>query len=173
MSTPGSPEQNVSHRKTVSRWIAYPLGIFVWEILPWLISLLMPRYGWTAGQPGAWNLLGLIPVFVGTAGFIGGMKRHSAASPPAGFDWELEKDYFLQDGLYAFSRNPMYLSELTLLFGWVIFYGSIALLIVWILALLAFNFYAIPQEERAMEARHGGAYRAYARRVRRWFGKVS
>lgn len=172
MSTSRNTEQNLPPRKTVSRWIAYPLGIFVWEILPWLISLLAPRYGWAAGQPSAWNLLGLIPVFIGTAGFIGGMKRHSAASPVEGFDWELDKNYFLSDGLYGISRNPMYLFELVLLAGWAVFYGSIALLIAWVAAWAAFNFYLIPREERVMEAHYGGAYRGYKRRVRRWFGRV-
>jgi Putative protein-S-isoprenylcysteine methyltransferase len=66
----------------------------------------------------------------------------------------------------------MYLSELTLLLGWVIFYGSIALLIFFVVWYLFFNYYAMPQEERILEAHFGEAYREYKNKVRRWFGKT-
>jgi protein-S-isoprenylcysteine O-methyltransferase Ste14 len=168
-----APDQGPPKRRTLARWIAYPLGIFVWEVLPWIISLLGPRYGWTEGRPGPWNLLGLIPVLVGTAGFIWGMKMHSAVSPPEGIDMEPDKDYFLRRGPYAFSRNPMYLFELILLLGWVVFYGSPAIAIAWLAWWGLFNFYQIPQEERVMEAHFGEPYRDYRRHVRRWFGHVA
>jgi hypothetical protein len=35
-------------------------------ILPWAISWLAPHDGWTAGYPGTWNWLGLIPIAAGT-----------------------------------------------------------------------------------------------------------
>lgn len=66
----------------------------------------------------------------------------------------------------------MYLSELTLLCGWVIFYGSVAVLMAFALACAVFNCVNVPLEERALEARFGEAYREYKRRVPRWFGKI-
>ncbi len=84
---------------------------------------------------------------------------------------EMAKTYLLSEGAYRFSRNPMYLSELTLLFGWVIFYGSVALLIGFVVGWAFFNFYQIPREEGVLEASFGESYRAYKTRVARWFGK--
>jgi protein-S-isoprenylcysteine O-methyltransferase Ste14 len=155
----------------LSPWLAYPLALIVWWVLPWAISLLTPHYGWAADHPGLWNLLGLIPVLIGTIGLLWGVAVHSAQSPE-GIEWELDKSYLLQRGLYAYSRHPMYLSELILLFGWIIFYGSVALVIAFVIAYLLFNYYAMPQEERILEAHFGEAYRQYKRKVPRWLGKI-
>ena len=157
--------------KFLSPWLAYPLAFLVWEGLPWAISLLSLRYGWTTGRPGPWNWPGLIPVLVGTAGLIWGVAVHSAQSPQ-GIEWELDKSYLLRHGLYRFSRHPMYLSELTLLLGWVIFYGSAAVMIAWAIGWVLFNFYAIPQEERVMEAHFGETYSEYKKQVPRWLGRI-
>ena len=157
--------------KFLSPWLAYPLALIVWEGLPWAISLLTTHYGWEAGRPSLWNLPGLILVLVGTMGLLWGVYLHSAQSP-AGIEWELDRSYLLSRGPYAFSRNPMYLSELVLLFGWVLFYGSIAVLIAFVVWWTFFNFYIIPQEERVLEAHFGDAYREYKTRVPRWFGKT-
>ena len=134
-------------------------------------SLLTPRSGWAAGRPGFWNLLGLIPVVVGTTGLIWTMVLHFAQSPQ-GVELDLAKSYLLRLGPYAFSRHPMYLSELTLLFGWVIFYGSVAVLIGFLVAYAVLNFVNVPLEERALEARFGEAYRQYKNTVPRWLGKI-
>ncbi len=168
ISNRGQPKRT----KFLSPWIAYPLALIVWEVLPWAFSLLTPRYGWVGGRPAIWNLLGLIPVLIGTTGLLWGVALHSAASPQGMIEWELDKSYLLRRGMYAFSRHPMYLSELTLLLGWIIFYGSLALVIALVMWFVFFNYYAIPQEERILEAHFGEAYREYKKQVPRWFGKI-
>jgi protein-S-isoprenylcysteine O-methyltransferase Ste14 len=172
MSTSNIPNrEQPKQTKFLSPWLAYPLALIVWWVLPWALSLLTRHYGWAAGRPSIWNLLGLIPVVIGTIGLLWGIAMHSAQSTK-GIEWELDKSYLLQRGMYAFSRHPMYLSELTLLFGWIIFYGSIALVVAFIIAYVLFNNYAIPQEERVLEAHFGEAYREYKRKVPRWFGRL-
>jgi protein-S-isoprenylcysteine O-methyltransferase Ste14 len=168
MNTTENPHPESSKRtKFLSPWLAYPLALIVWEVVPWAISLLTPRYGWMSGRPGIWNLLGLILVLIGTTGLIWGIALHSAQSSE-GIEWELDKSYLLRHGPYAFSRHPMYLSELLLLLGWVIFYGSVALLTAFVVWYLFFNYYAVPREEHLLEAHFGEAYREYKSRVPRW-----
>ena len=171
MNTTENPNSGQPKRaRFLSPWLAYPLALIFWWVVPWAISLLTPWFGWVMDRPGTWNLVGLIPVLIGTAGLIWGVAVHSAQSPQ-GIEWELDKSYLLRQGFYAFSRNPMYLSELVLLLGWVLFYGSIALLIAFVVWWTLFNFYIVPQEERVLEAHFGEAYREYKNRVPRWFGK--
>jgi len=145
-------------------------GPIVYGAGPWAISLLAPRYGWAAGYRGPWNLIGLIPVAVGTTGLIWSVALHFAQSPE-GVEMELAKSYLLTRGPYAFSRHPTYLSILTLLFGWVIFYGSVAVFIAFVAGCVCFNFFAV-REERALEAHFGEAYLEYENKVPRWLGKT-
>ena len=140
-------------------------------VAPWAISLLTPRYGWVAGHPGPWNLIGLIPVLVGSACLIWIMVLHFARAPKR-VELEATPSYLLRRGPYALSRHPMYLSELALLFGWSIFYGSLAVLIAFVVGCVFFNLVKIPQEERALKARFGEAYLKYKNKVPRWFGKL-
>lgn len=180
MSKSNLPNSAQSKRaRSLPRWLAIVVALLFWLIgvplfygvLPWAISLLMPHYGWSAGHPANWNLLGLIPVGIGTACLIWIMVLHFAQLPstPGMVALEGTPNYLLKHGPYAFSRHPMYLSELTLLFGWSIFYGSISVLIAFLVAGAYFNFIHVPREERALEARFGDAYREYKNRVARWF----
>ena len=171
MNRSDDPQPEPSKGKVLSVWLAYPLALIVWWILPWAISLLTPHYGWASGRPGLWNLPGLMLVLVGTIGLLWGVAAHSAQSS-GGIEWTLDKSYLLSRGLYAFTRHPMYLSELILLLGWVVFYGSVSLTLLLAIWYLFFNYYAIPQEERVLEAHFGEAYREYMKKVPRWFGKA-
>ncbi|MFM2422258.1 MAG: hypothetical protein RL291_788 [Pseudomonadota bacterium] len=71
-------------------------------------------------------------------------------------------------GIYAFTRNPMYLGFALVLAGWITLLGSVA----GGLALPAFIAYItrfqIEPEERHLRAKFGAAYDAYCARVRRW-----
>ena len=171
MDATEDPNQEPPKRASIPLWVGFITALVVWEVLPWAISLLSPRYGWTTGRPGPWNLLGLIPVLIGNIVLFLGIIAHSAETPGR-IDFEPDKPYLLTHGLYRYSRNPMYVSELMLIVGWVIFYGNIALLIALVAWFLFFNYYQIPLEERVMEARFGEAFREYKNNVPRWFGKV-
>jgi hypothetical protein len=77
MSTPEVPASKRLLRTRISRRMAFILGVFVvsvvhpfiFGVLPWLLSLLTPRFGWTEHGPAAWNVLGLFPVVAGPLSF--------------------------------------------------------------------------------------------------------
>ena len=167
--TQDSPDEP-PERRSMPLWVGLVAAALVWDVIPWALSLLTRRYGLAAGYPGAWNLLGLVPVIMGNIGLYWGVLLHSTQTPGR-LDWEPSKNYIFKDGLYRYSRNPMYVSELILMAGWVIFYGSIAVLIGWVAWWVAFNFYFVPQEERVMEASFGESYIEYKKQVPRWIGK--
>jgi protein-S-isoprenylcysteine O-methyltransferase Ste14 len=73
------------------------------------------------------NLFGLILVGLGVAGLAWIAVVAWTVSPKR---LELRSAAFLiTPGPYAFSRNPMYVSELMLWLGWATFYGSVAVLV--------------------------------------------
>ena len=170
MNSTKNSDQEPPKRASIPLWVGFVLALLVWEAIPWTLSLLTPRFGWATGHPGPWNMLGLIPVAIGTTGLLWGLLQHSAQTPRQ-LDWEPSKNYLLRDGLYRFSRNPMYFSELILMFGWIIFYGSVAVLLAFIAWWAFFNFYQVPSEERMLEASFGRPYHEYKNEVPRWIGK--
>jgi len=71
-------------------------------------------------------------------------------------------------GLYRYTRNPMYLGFLSLLFAWVLYLGNAAAFLVLPIFVFSLNRLNIIPEEQALQARFGEAYSAYQKQVRRW-----
>jgi protein-S-isoprenylcysteine O-methyltransferase Ste14 len=118
-----------------------------------------------------WNLLGLIPIIIGTACLVWIMVLHVARTPEQ-VKLEWTPIYLLRSGPYACTRNPMYVAELALWFGWALFYGNVAVLIGFLFLWMVMNFRVVPREERALEARFGDTYLQYKNRVPRWLGRT-
>jgi protein-S-isoprenylcysteine O-methyltransferase Ste14 len=71
-------------------------------------------------------------------------------------------------GVYAFTRNPMYLGMVLILVAWAMYLSSVwSLLGPALFALYITRFQIIP-EEQALDRLFGAAFAAYKQRVRRW-----
>jgi protein-S-isoprenylcysteine O-methyltransferase Ste14 len=71
-------------------------------------------------------------------------------------------------GVYAFSRNPIYLSLLLLLVAYAVRLGSLLAAAGPAVYVAYITRYQIAPEERALEAKFGVAFTNYKSRVRRW-----
>jgi len=71
-------------------------------------------------------------------------------------------------GPYRLTRNPMYLGLVIIALGMALWAGWAPMLAAPILVFLTATFVHIPFEEAKMRGQFGGAYEAYAARVRRW-----
>lgn len=71
-------------------------------------------------------------------------------------------------GIYRFSRNPMYLGLASLLSAWAFWLGNaFALLVVW--GFIAYlTRFQIEPEERILEQKFGENYREYKQKTPRW-----
>ena len=72
------------------------------------------------------------------------------------------------EGVYRFSRNPMYLGLLCLLLGWGTWLSNLTAFACIPLFVWSMNRLQIQPEERAMAAQFGEEYRTYMKSVRRW-----
>ena len=72
------------------------------------------------------------------------------------------------NGIYRFSRNPMYLGWLFVLLGWAIFWGDGLAFIILPFYVFYLNRFQIVPEERALQEKFGDEYTAYKSKVRRW-----
>jgi protein-S-isoprenylcysteine O-methyltransferase Ste14 len=143
--------------------------------VPWYLSTLGARHGWTAGAPRIWNLSGLALVALGAAGLAWSLRAHFQAAPRG---WAIERTrhyptpaYLLLKGPYRYSRNPIYVAEGAIWLGWIVFYGSLVTLAALAAMSLILAPIVLPREERGLEARFGDAYREYKRTAPRWLGR--
>jgi protein-S-isoprenylcysteine O-methyltransferase Ste14 len=95
-----------------------------------------------------------------------GMRRFSAAGtnvPPT-----LPTTALVVDGIYARTRNPLYLGTTLIYLGLAVAAGSLWAILLVVPLLWVINVGVVAREERYLERKFGDAYRAYKARVRRW-----
>ncbi len=74
----------------------------------------------------------------------------------------------VDDGIYAVTRNPMYLGMALVMAGLALLFESLGALIMLAPTLIAVRLFVIAREERYLTGKFGDRYRDYTRRVRRW-----
>ena len=72
------------------------------------------------------------------------------------------------DGLYAFTRNPMYLAMTVFCLGGALWFGRLPMLLAPLMMFAIANWVFIPFEEEKMRRQFGAAFEGYCLRVRRW-----
>lgn len=72
-------------------------------------------------------------------------------------------------GIFARTRNPIYLGFVIMLLGFAIMAGSLWMLILTPVFVLYLRFFVIAREEEYLERRFGDEYRTYKQKVPRWF----
>jgi protein-S-isoprenylcysteine O-methyltransferase Ste14 len=180
MNTTTTPDPSLARERGIPRSVVIPLGLFLWlvgmplahGVVPWALSRLAPRYGWTAGYPGTWNWLGLIPIAAGTSVliwiFASGLARVHELPERVQI---LPPSILITYGPYAYTRNPLYVGEMVLWLGWAILYGSLVVLLVMVV-LTVVIILVVPWEERVLARQFGETYRQYQARVPRWLGRT-
>ena len=113
-------------------------------------------------------LMTLLLVALGGAADLAGLlafRRHRTTVNPLA---PQNSSTVVQDGIYRYSRNPMYLGMALLLTAWAVWLAQPACLLVLPLFVAYITRFQILPEERILLARFGAPYQDYLRRVRRW-----
>lgn len=116
--------------------------------------------------PAPWNRVGLVLLLLGLILIVAPaavFKARDTAIRP--FD---ESAVLIQEGLYAYSRNPIYVGMVVLVLGIAILFGTASPLIAPLLLAFILRLVFIRVEEAMLETRFGQEYRTYKSRVRRW-----
>ena len=116
--------------------------------------------------PVPWNILGIVPIVTGVAlNLIAGSAFRKVRTTVKPFE---ESSSLVTNGVFRFSRNPMYLGFMLILLGIAIVLGSLtAFAIIPVLAILMDRVF-IQVEERMLEVKFGQAWLEYKAKVRRW-----
>jgi protein-S-isoprenylcysteine O-methyltransferase Ste14 len=75
-------------------------------------------------------------------------------------------------GPYRFSRNPMYLGVLTVIFGWAVLYGSATIAAYAVAVAFCFYLFVLLYEEPWLRKLFGSEYDQYCTEVPRWLFRL-
>lgn len=160
----GSPQsrRKFLFLKAVAATIVFPgtvTGLIPWlllraEGLPPLRSGLLAGSGLAIAGAGLVGLLWCIIEFARI-----GKGTLAPIAPPK---------KIVAQGLYRYTRNPMYLAVLTILIGEAILFRSLALAVWAFLVGIGFHVVVIKFEEPLLHRDHGAEYAHFTRTVPRW-----
>ena len=139
--------------------------VVLFGLVPLAIGRRGRRVGWREGRPRLVHHAGLAAVGLGSVGLAWCAVEHYPRGGSVALSLVPEK--LIGSGPYRFSRNPMYVSELTVLLGWTLYFGSPSLLGCSAAQGTAMR-YAVGREERTLRAQFGDRWLGYAARVPRW-----
>ena len=142
-----------------------PLAMLLAAGLMWLAALALPALDFPLEARGPIAVaVALAGVIVASVAFFQFRRAGTTVNPmkPA------ESAALVTQGIYRFSRNPMYVGDALMLIGWALWLANAAALALVALFVVYLNRYQIAPEERALGARYGAVYAEYCRAVRRW-----
>lgn len=116
--------------------------------------------------PAPWSYLGLVPLLAGMVIAASAARAFGRAGTPIR---PFERSTTLvTNGLYRYTRNPMYLGLALILIGVWLLLGTLSAALPILVFIWVIQAGFIRGEERFLEEIFGEQYRSYKSRVRRW-----
>jgi protein-S-isoprenylcysteine O-methyltransferase Ste14 len=113
-----------------------------------------------------WNLIGLIPMFLGVWINLSAdraLKKAETTVKP--FE---ESNALIQDGIFRWSRNPMYLGFTAILLGISVLLRSLSPYLAVIAFVVSIDLMFIRVEEQMLEEKFGDEWKRYRSRASKW-----
>ncbi|MBL0923703.1 MAG: isoprenylcysteine carboxylmethyltransferase family protein [Sphingomonadaceae bacterium] len=132
------------------------LGLALDRVLPWSINLT------GIGRNAGGSILILAGLLYGLSA-AGLFRRIGTDVKP----WK-STSVIVAEGVYRFTRNPMYLGMALLYAGLALLFSSLGAILLLPILLIIIQTQVIAREERYLEGKFGDEYRNYKRAVRRW-----
>jgi protein-S-isoprenylcysteine O-methyltransferase Ste14 len=141
-----------------------PVVVLVIGVFMWLVSRAAPSLHFDVP---AHNWLAIVLVSVGFLTGLSGVVTFRIAKTTVD-PMKPRASSLVTWGVYAISRNPMYLGGLIMLLGWAVFLSNAIAFLFLPMYVLYINRFQIAPEERALRSLFGETYAAYQARARRW-----
>jgi protein-S-isoprenylcysteine O-methyltransferase Ste14 len=145
-------------------------AVLAFLVLPGTVAFLIP---WVLVEPGRSGQIvdgrGLAPSVLGILLLIWCVREFYVAGRGTLAPWS-PPQHLVATGLYRFSRNPMYIAVVLVLWGWALGFRSRAMAVYALLVMLAFHLRVILGEEPWLARTHGEEWVRYKAQAPRWFG---
>lgn len=139
--------------------------VVIVAVAMWLTALLLPS-ATISFSPIKW--LGGFLCVAGVASALCGVFAFKKANTTVDPRSPNKTTSLVIQGIYKYSRNPMYLGFLFFLIGLSFILGNFASVVLLPMFVLFMNRYQIMPEENFMQEKFGAEFELYKRRVRRW-----
>ena len=138
---------------------------------------LLPRACIALNDALGWPRLPRAPLLLGWGLVLAGVAIHvmaagrfrRAGGTPVPTD---PPSALVCDGLFGYSRNPIYIADLLILLGIFGIWGHLALLLYALAVGTALHIWVVAREEPVLRARFGVAWEDYCAEVPRWLGPL-
>jgi protein-S-isoprenylcysteine O-methyltransferase Ste14 len=127
-------------------------------------ALLAPVRPWPRLDP-----IGLGPFLLGVTGLLWCVRSFYVEGKGTLAPWSPPR-HLVVTGLYRYSRNPMYVSVVLVLWSWAAAFHSSTHAIYALAVMAAFHLRVVLGEEPWLARTHGEAWRRYRAAVPRWLG---
>ncbi len=138
---------------------------FAFVAFMWLLASAVPFAGFVlpAKKPIAAGVAAVGGVFA-AASILSFLRARTTLNPTQ----PGRAAMLVTTGVFAITRNPMYLSLLFVLAGWAIYLSNFAAPVLIPLFVAYMNRFQIKPEERALASLFGSDFDGYCKRTRRW-----
>ena len=145
-------------------------ALLAFLLLPGTVAFLIPWLLLEFGQSGQFvDVLGLIPLLLGMVLLLWCVWAFYSAGKGTLAPWTPPR-YLVVTGLYRFSRNPMYIAVVLVLWGWAIGFRSRVIAAYTLVIMLSFHLRVVLGEEPWLAQVHGTQWAQYKAQVPRWLG---
>lgn len=142
-----------------------PIYALVAGLGMWLLDAYLPLLE-VLSSP--WNRLGLGVILIAGLADLWSLGLFFRARTTPNPMQPQRSSSLVTEGLYGYTRNPMYVGLLLMLCGWAIYLGSLSPLLMLPLFVWVINHQQIFPEEAVLSEKFGDSYQRYRQSVPRW-----
>ncbi len=142
-----------------------PVILLIFGFAMWLVARNATIYLFSIPYPA------IVAAIVAAAGFacaVAGVREFSMAGTTVNPHKVTKATALVTQGVYRYTRNPMYVGLFLVLLAWTLWLGVSANFVLLALFIVAITELQIKPEETALLALFGDEYRQYCSHVRRW-----
>ena len=150
-------------KETKKMRIKPPHIAIVLLLVAWLLDHFFPQFRFIYGR---FKYFGLIILLIGLTTTFWSFylfKKNKTPILPG-----QKPTFMVVEGLYKFTRNPMYLGVTIGLFGFAFYFGNALSFLSPLAFFIVINIVYVPFEEKLMKQIFGKQYLDYKKKVRRW-----
>jgi protein-S-isoprenylcysteine O-methyltransferase Ste14 len=146
-----------------------PRSVLSFVALPGIVAFVVPLF-LIPRRNGVYHAIGTGPLAAGVFVLLWCVRDFHVRGLGTLAPWDPPRRLVVT-GLYRYSRNPMYVGVLLILFGWAAVFGSRGHLTYAAAMCLVFHLRVVYFEEPWLSETHGADWDDYRAHVKRWFGR--